>query len=142
MVTREAGLPVRASAVAREEYINQVRDVVFPQLRATFGAQFTKAEGDALVSTMGDPNLSPPEKTAVLKTFIDNKSRNINSLHMQANSPMIQPSSSIPQPIGADQVEQAMSALQNNSGITGIAKPQGAQGWSTTPSGTKYRIVQ
>mgnify|MGYP001571962836 CR=1 FL=1 len=78
----------RAAAVAREKYINTVRDQVFPLLRQTFGAQFTKAEGDALLITMGDPDKSPPEREAALDAFIAQKKRNIRSARRRVNKPV------------------------------------------------------
>jgi len=39
---------------------------ILPTLKATFGAQFTVKEGEWLLATLGDANLSPPEKKAAL----------------------------------------------------------------------------
>ena len=70
---REAGLGATDGAVAREAYANTVRNQVLPLLRQTFGAQFTKAEGDKLEETLGDINKTPQEKDAALQAFIQQK---------------------------------------------------------------------
>lgn len=89
-LVRQTGMGATQGAVAREEYINTVRDVLFPQLRATFGAQFTAKEGEALVGTLGDLNKSPEEKDAALRAFIDQKKQTIGSMRRNVgglNSP-------------------------------------------------------
>lgn len=86
IVQREAGFNPGEDAVARAEYINKVRTEVFPILRATFGAQFTRIEGEKLESTLGDPNLSSPEKDAMLRAFIDQKKRQIKTLERETGS--------------------------------------------------------
>ena len=70
---RQAGLDMNKGAIARKEYISKVDNEILPLLRLTFGAQFTVEEGKALKATLGDPNASPAEKKAVLKSFIENK---------------------------------------------------------------------
>jgi hypothetical protein len=77
---RELGLPVGRGAVARTEYISKVDNEILPLLRQTFGAQFTEKEGQSLKNTLGDPNKSPEEKEAVLKSFIAAKLGTIESL--------------------------------------------------------------
>lgn len=79
-LAREAGIPVPDEAVAREKYINIVRDVLYPQLRQTFGAQFTAAEGLRLESTLGDPNKDSSEKQAAIEAFIQQKKATIESM--------------------------------------------------------------
>lgn len=80
---RELGLPVSKGAVARAEYISLVDNQILPLLRDTFGSQFTEREGQSLKATLGDPNLSPQEKDAVLRSFIDQKKANIQSLERE-----------------------------------------------------------
>lgn len=70
---REAGMTPRESSIARKEYIAKVDNEVLPLLRVTFGAQFTENEGKSLKVTLGDPDASPEEKDAVLRSFIDSK---------------------------------------------------------------------
>jgi hypothetical protein len=74
----------RESAVARTKYIAIVDNQILPLLRDTFGSQFTEREGASLKVTMGDPNLSPTQKQAVLKTFIEQKQRDIEAQAEQA----------------------------------------------------------
>jgi hypothetical protein len=83
---RELGLSVRDSAVARQSYIATVRNQILPLLRDTFGAQFTAREGDSLLATLGDPNLAPKEKQAVLKSFIAQKVRDVQAMQTQAGA--------------------------------------------------------
>lgn len=80
---REAGLPVGKGAVARTEYISKVDNEVLPLLRQTFGAQFTQKEGESLKATLGDPNKSPEEKDAVLRSFISTKKAQMGTLQRQ-----------------------------------------------------------
>lgn len=82
-IARQFGTATQG-AIAREKYIQTVRDVLFPQLRQTFGAQFTVKEGEALVATLGDPNKTPEERNAALDAFIDQKKQHIGSLRRQA----------------------------------------------------------
>ena len=77
---REMGVDVGDPAVARTEYIAKVDNEILPLLRQTFGAQFTEKEGQALKVTLGDPNKSPEEKDAVLRTFIQAKEGQIAAL--------------------------------------------------------------
>lgn len=74
---REAGRFPGESAVARKEYISKVDNEILPLLRQTFGAAFTQKEGETLKNTLGDPNASPEEKEAVLRSFIDSKKAQI-----------------------------------------------------------------
>lgn len=74
---KQAGLPPTAGAIARAEYIAIVDNQVLPLLRQTFGAAFTAKEGDTLRATLGDPDKSPAEKKAVLRSFIAQKQRDL-----------------------------------------------------------------
>lgn len=80
---KELGLAPRDAAIARTEYISKVSNQILPLLRETFGAQFTAREGDTLMATMGDPDKTPAEKQAVLRSFIEQKKRNIEALAAQ-----------------------------------------------------------
>lgn len=83
---REAGQEVSPGAIARSEYISKVDNEILPLLRQTFGAQFTQKEGESLKTTLGDPNKSPKEKDAVLRSFISQKKAEIASLRRQTKS--------------------------------------------------------
>ena len=76
---RQLGLPASEGSVARAEYISLVDNQILPLLRQTFGAQFTEREGQSLKITLGDPNKSPEEKDAVLRSFIDQKKKQIET---------------------------------------------------------------
>jgi len=80
---KQLGLEPRDAAVARTEYVAMVDNQVLPLLRDTFGAAFTEKEGQTLKATLGDPELSPSEKKAVLKAFIAQKKRDIAALQTQ-----------------------------------------------------------
>lgn len=77
---RELGLPVSEGAVTRKEYITKVDNEILPLLRQTFGNQFTEREGNSLKATLGDPNASPEEKDAVLRSFIQTKTEQVKTL--------------------------------------------------------------
>lgn len=122
-ITREAGLPMGEGAQARAAYIAHVKNNVLPLLRRTFGAQFTKAEGDSLLATLGDPNSSPEEKDATLNAFIADKKATLNTMSRQVrgiNSPKGGPVNLY------QKGEQEFNAKK---------------GWSTTPSGINYRVL-
>jgi len=74
---KQLGMPPSEGAVARAEYIAVVDNQVLPLLRQTFGAAFTAKEGDTLRATLGDPDKSPSEKRAVLRSFIAQKERDL-----------------------------------------------------------------
>lgn len=80
---RQAHLPIGNGAINREEYLSTVKNQVFPLLRETFGPQFTKAEGDSLLTTLGDIDKSPEEKDAALDAFIRQKEASIRSLRSE-----------------------------------------------------------
>lgn len=76
---KQMGLEPTEGAIARAEYIAVVDNQVLPLLRQTFGAAFTAKEGDTLRNTLGDPNKSPQEKKAVLRSFIAQKKRDLEA---------------------------------------------------------------
>lgn len=79
-VRKELGMSPREAAVARAEYTAVVDNQILPLLRDTFGAQFTAEEGQRLARTLGDPDKSPTEKSALLRAFIQQKERDIKAL--------------------------------------------------------------
>jgi hypothetical protein len=81
-VMNQAGVP-RESDIARTEYISLVDNQILPLLRQTFGAQFTQKEGESLKITLGDPDKSPEQKKAVLRSFIQQKAATIESMQRQ-----------------------------------------------------------
>lgn len=83
MAARELGVNVPDAATARAEYISMVDNEILPLLRDTFGAQFTQREGDSLKATLGNPNASPQEKDAVLRSFIRTKTESLGSMRRE-----------------------------------------------------------
>jgi len=83
-VRRELGLTPSEGATSRAAYIAHVKNNVLPLLRQTFGAAFTQAEGDSLLATFGDINMSPGEKNAVLDALIADKKADLQRLRRQA----------------------------------------------------------
>ena len=81
---RAAGLEVSLGGRARTEYEAKLRTEIFPLLRDTFGAAFTKAEGDSLILTLGDPKATPEEKKAITKSFLVGRLADIESLKRKA----------------------------------------------------------
>ena len=77
---RQLGLGVNEGGIARADYISKIDNEILPLLRQTFGAQFTENEGKSLRATLGDPDVSPKEKDAVLRSFISAKIGAIESL--------------------------------------------------------------
>jgi len=88
---RELGMDIPDAAVARTEYISTVDNEVLPLLRQTFGAQFTENEGNRLRVTLGDPDKTPEEKDAVLRSFITAKKGEIESLRRQTGKEVVKP---------------------------------------------------
>jgi hypothetical protein len=80
---RQLGANVGNAAVARKQYESMVNNQILPLLRQTFGAQFTEKEGQTLRETLGDVNASPKEKQAVLKSFIQQKRRDVEDTARQ-----------------------------------------------------------
>lgn len=83
-IRRQAGAEPRDSAIARQQYISMVDNQILPLLRDTFGAQFTEREGATLRATLGNPDLHPKEKQAVLRAFIEQKRRDVEALARQS----------------------------------------------------------
>ena len=86
ILRREAGMDVGEGAIARKEYISKVDNEILPLLRQTFGAQFTQKEGESLKVTLGDPNASPAEKDAVLRSFIETKKAQVAALRRRTGT--------------------------------------------------------
>ncbi len=80
----ETGQEPTQSAIDRATYISMVNNQILPLLRDTFGSQFTEREGATLRETLGDPNLQPEAKKAVLKSFIEQKRRDVKAVAQQA----------------------------------------------------------
>lgn len=83
------GVKPSEGAVARTEYMSLVDNQILPLLRQTFGAAFTAKEGESLRATLGDPNATPEQKDATLRSFIEQKKATISSLQRELNIPQI-----------------------------------------------------
>jgi len=77
---KELGADPGQGAVDRGTYIAHVKNNILPLLRETFGAAFTAAEGDSLLATLGDPDMHPRVKSAVLDAFISDKKADLERL--------------------------------------------------------------
>lgn len=89
---RQMGFGATEGAKAREAYVAHVKNNVLPLLRRTFGAAFTRAEGDSLLATFGDPNKSPEEKDSVLQALIEDKIATIGTMQRQTGKIAAPPS--------------------------------------------------
>lgn len=98
---KQVGMAPRDAAIARTEYIATVNNQVLPLLRDTFGAAFTEREGDSLRNTLGDPDKTPQEKQVVLKSFIEQKRRDVEALATQAGGSVQAPQGGLVAPAQA-----------------------------------------
>lgn len=133
--TRQVGMPVSQGAIDRTAYISIVHNQLLPLLRQTFGSQFTEREGERLEATLGNPNLSPPEKDAALKEFISQKMLHIQSMQrevgmgggqipqMDANQLNQAPTGQNPIPPTPDQINQQSGASHSYDATTGQLVP-------------------
>ena len=78
-MAKEFGFGATKGATAKANFVSVINNQVLPLLKQTFGAAFTKAEGDELKKTMGDPDASPEEKIVQLNSFIEGKYREIQA---------------------------------------------------------------
>jgi hypothetical protein len=81
---KELGFGSTEGGVARAKYNAIVDNQILPLLVDTYGPQFTLIEGENLKKTLGDPDKTPAEKQVVLKAFIEQKNRDVQSLATQA----------------------------------------------------------
>lgn len=84
-IKQEQGRPTEGS-IARDEYESIIANQILPLLRDTFGAQFTEREGNALKATLGDPNKSAQSKIKVLDSFINQKTKSLESKYRKLQS--------------------------------------------------------
>lgn len=107
VAAKELGFGSTEGSTARARFIAIVNNQVLPLLKPTFGAAFTKDEGNELKRTMGDPDAAPDAKIAELEAFIEQKRRTIETKQreagimpqgMQQNAPQQQAQQAIPLP--------------------------------------------
>lgn len=78
-VRRQLDMDPREAAVARVEFQNTIKNVLLPTLSDTFPGAITEGEREALLTTLGDADLSPAEKIAAIDTFIEQKRLSLES---------------------------------------------------------------
>lgn len=79
LAVKETGFGATKGATAKAKFVSIINNQILPLLKQTFGAAFTKPEGDELKATMGDPDSSPEEKLVQLDAFIEGKFREIQT---------------------------------------------------------------
>lgn len=82
-IAKEVGFGATEGSTAKAKFSSVVNNQILPLLKQTFGAAFTKAEGDELKATMGNVDAAPAEKIAQLNSFIDGKIREIQTKERQ-----------------------------------------------------------
>lgn len=83
---RQLNLQMSAGGDARAEYVSRVDNVLLPSLKAIFGSRVTNYDLQAARSMMVNPDLSPTEKSAQLKAFIDQRNLQVNTDTSLVNS--------------------------------------------------------
>jgi hypothetical protein len=78
-IVLETGFGSTKGATSRAKFLSIVDNQILPLLKQTFGGAFTAAEGDALKATLGDVNIGHQARMAQLDSFIDAKTREIES---------------------------------------------------------------
>lgn len=83
IAAKELGFGATEGSTARAKMQSLVDNQVLPLLRQTFGAAFTKEEGDRLRATMLDIDAAPDQKQATLDAFIEQKVRDIEAKEIE-----------------------------------------------------------
>lgn len=76
---RQLGLPVPQEGVDRAQYESVVNNFLLPTLKQTFGARITNFDLQNIKTTLASSDLSPAEKDAQLKAFIQQKTMQIGT---------------------------------------------------------------
>ena len=103
LLAKESGFGATKGATARTTMRAVVDNQVLPLLRDTFGAAFTKAEGDSLRNTLLDPDTAPDQMKATLDAFIEQKTRNIETSERELGI-------ALPEGVTEDDIETTMQA--------------------------------
>lgn len=82
-LVRQLGLGSTKGANARERYRQIVNNELLPKLRETFGGQLSDAERESLLSTLGNVDLSAPEREQAVQSFIESKKRQLEGYKRQ-----------------------------------------------------------
>lgn len=83
---RQLGLPVPEAGVDRAQYESVVNNFLLPTLKQTFGARITNFDLQNIKTTLASPDLSPAEKDAQLKAFIQQKTMQVGTDQRQVES--------------------------------------------------------
>lgn len=76
---RQAGLPVGQGAIDSAQYESVLNNILLPRLRSIFPGRVTNFDVQAAAKMLGNSKLSPPEKQAQLRSFIDQATVNVES---------------------------------------------------------------
>ncbi len=123
---RQLGFNPGDDAAARTYYENLVRNEILPLLKPTFGAQFTIKEGEWLLATLGDVNLSPQEKKAALQARVDSWKNLADTMAARAGQPPIEGAFSSFPPGGAAQLPQGAQLIGTQGGKKVYQLPDGS----------------
>lgn len=107
LLAKESGFGATKGATARTTMRAVVDNQVLPLLRDTFGAAFTKAEGDSLRNTLLDPDTAPDQMKATLDAFIEQKIRNIETSERELG---VEPTTDLTQLSDEDLLKQLEAA--------------------------------
>tara|TARA_R110000772_G_scaffold140168_6_gene249326 strand:- start:1338 stop:2525 length:1188 start_codon:yes stop_codon:yes gene_type:complete len=83
-VVKQSGFGSTKGATAKAKMEAIVDNQVLPLLKETFGAAFTATEGEALKSSLVNPDSSPAQRKAQLEAFLAQKERNVRTKQTQA----------------------------------------------------------
>lgn len=89
-MAKELGFGATKGATARARMESLVNNQVLPLLKQTFGAAFTQEEGDGLRRTLLDIDAAPEVRKATLKSFIEQKMRDIDTKKREAGIEPVQ----------------------------------------------------
>ena len=124
-MAKELGFGATEGSTAKAKFSSVINNQILPLLKQTFGAAFTKAEGDELKSTMGNVDAAPAEKIAQLNSFIDGKVREIQTKERQLGLSVTSPSDIATQDTGITVEEfRAMTPTQRAAALQQLGGSQ------------------
>lgn len=83
---KQTGMGARQAAKDLAAYEAKVNQNLLPLLKQTLGSAFTENDRKQLEKTLGDPTMHPDEKDVVLRSFLQNKRREIESKKRKLDS--------------------------------------------------------
>ena len=78
-IIKNMGLGATKGSTARARFISLINNQILPLLKPTFGGTVSDPEREALAATMGDPDMAPGEKVAVIDEFIKAQMRKMEA---------------------------------------------------------------